>query len=147
MSFVLLLSFIYIIIFNLIIIFNSRLKITSFQSKVLFALFTVSLSAIAVGGIQYSELLTFNLLRWIVVAFFDDYIVMPLICVIIDYTIIGYIYIDWCEASSEKNKHSIIPLFVLFSFMPFVHCCSGMRNGLCACLLALGIYLYLYKNK
>ncbi len=185
MKFALILSFVYIIIFNLIIIFSSRLKITEFQSKAMFALFSIALSAIAlnikgsigldldvhfmlmndirnadisffdfmfvntnyVGGIQYSQLLTFNMLRWFVVTFFDDNMVLPWICVIIDYTIIGYIYTDWYATTIGKNKYSITPLVVSFSFLPFVNCCSGMRNGLCACLLALGIYLYLYKKK
>ena len=165
--------------------FSSRLKITNFQSKVMFALFAVALSAVAfnikghlgldldghfrlmnnirnadisflefiffnknsVGGTQYSQLLTFNLLRWFVANFFNDNRVLPWICVVIDYTIMGYIYIDWSETTIGKSNYSIVPLVVSFSFLPFIHCCSGMRNGLSACLLALGIYLYLYKKK
>lgn len=185
MNFAQVLGFLYVIVFSAGAIFSSKIKISSSQEKIFFALFAVALSVIAfnvnpavgwdlsrhylqmnnirdsnislldflfvnknfVGGQKYSTLLNFNLIRWLVAKFSADNRFLPWICVLIDYTIVGYIFTDWNKTAAKSKNNVYMPMVLCFSFLPFVHCCSGLRNALSACIVALGIYFYLYKKK
>lgn len=100
-----------------------------------------------VGGPDYTNLYTFNLLRYFVVSVSKNNFLLPAICVFIDFSIVGYIMADWSMSTKGRLQFNPLVLFLCFSFMPFVHCTSGLRNALCASILSLGIYLYLYKQK
>lgn len=100
-----------------------------------------------VGGGQYSSLVAFNIVRYIVVKISDNNFLLPAICVVIDYSILGYIIIDWSEQNNGDNKLSIFTLLLNFSFTPYIHAISGMRNILSASIIGLAAYLYLYKKK
>lgn len=100
-----------------------------------------------VGGADYTNLYTFNLLRYFVASVSKNNFLLPAICVFIDFSIVGYIMADWAMSTKGRLQFNPLALFFCFSFMPFVHCASGLRNALCASILSLGIYLYLYKQK
>lgn len=100
-----------------------------------------------VGGADYTNLYTFNLLRYFVASISQNGFLLPAICVFIDFSIVGYIMGDWSMSTKGRLQFNPLALFLCFSFMPFVHCASGLRNALCASIMSLGIYLYLYKKK
>lgn len=100
-----------------------------------------------VGGPEYTNLYTFNLLRYFVISISKNNFLLPAICVFIDFSIVGYIMADWSMSTKGQLQFNPLALFLCFSFMPFVHCASGLRNALCASIMSLGIYLYLYKKK
>lgn len=100
-----------------------------------------------IGGAEYTSLFTFNILRYIVVSISQNNLLLPAICAFIDYSILGYIIVDWSEQNNGDYKISIFTLLLNFSFTPYVHAISGMRNILSASIIGLAAYLYLYKKK
>lgn len=100
-----------------------------------------------VGGGSYANLVTFNIMRYIIVKISDNNFLLPAVCVVIDYSILGYIIIDWSEQNNGNYKFSIFTLLLNFSFTPYIHAISGMRNVLSASIIGLAAYLYLYKKK
>lgn len=100
-----------------------------------------------IGGEDYTGLITFNILRYIVVKTTQNNFLLPAICVVIDYSILGYIIIDWSSQNSNSYKLNIFTLLLSFAFAPYIHAISGMRNILSAAIISLAAYLYLYKNK
>lgn len=101
-----------------------------------------------IGGSSYSGLCTFNALCYIAAHVSDNNYFISALFVFIDYTIVGYIMIDWSENNeASPNAFGTLTLLVSFSFLPYIFASSGLRNALSACLIGLGIYLYLYKSK
>lgn len=100
-----------------------------------------------VGGYEYKNLLIFNMLRYLVVSISEKNYLLPAICVIIDYSIAGYIIIDWSLNGNENYKLNLLTLLLLFTFMPYHHAALGLRNALSASIMGLAMYLYLYKMK
>lgn len=100
-----------------------------------------------IGGGSYTSLLTFNALRYIVVHMSNNNFWMPAICIFIDYSILGYIVLDWTINNNGDYRLNLLTMILSFTFMPYVHTASGMRNALCASIMGLAAYLYLYKKK
>ncbi len=100
-----------------------------------------------VGGGEYSNLLFFNILRYCVARITENNYLLPSVCVIIDYSILGYIAIDWLSYMNGKYRFNILTLLLNFTLMPYIHAVSGMRNALSISIAGLAVYLYLYKNK
>lgn len=99
------------------------------------------------GGGLYTSLITFNIIRYVIVRISDNNFLFPAICVVIDYSILGYIIIDWSSQNTGECKLSIFTLILNFAFTPYIHAISGMRNIFSACIIGLAAYLYLYKKK
>lgn len=100
-----------------------------------------------IGGVSYTSLLAFNILRYIVVHMSDNNFWMPAICIFIDYGILGYIVLDYTLKNNSDYKLNLLTMLLCFTFMPYVHTASGMRNALCASIMGLAAYLFLYKGK
>ena len=100
-----------------------------------------------IGNSSYVDLYTFNILRYFVISISDKNNLLSALCVFIDYLIIGYIFIDYSFQLRKNCRISILTFLLCFSFLPYVFAASGLRNALGACLMALGIYLYLFKQK
>lgn len=99
----------------------------------------------SIGG--YTSLLTFNIMRYIVAKISQNNFLLPAICVVIDYSILGYIVMDWSSHNIGNYKISIFTLLLNLAFTPYIHAISGMRNILSAYIMGLAVYLYLYKKK
>ncbi len=97
----------------------------------------------SIGG-GYVGLYTFNFLRWVIISITKNNRWLSTLCVFIDYVCVGYIFVDWL---TENRKINILSLLLCFSFLPYVFAVSNIRTAFCASLLALGVYLYLYKKK
>ena len=76
-----------------------------------------------------------------------NYHLAPAFMVLTDYLIFGYITIDWSKSHRVNFNIYFITILLSSLFMPFLYAVSGMRNATAGCLAALGIYLYLEKNK
>ena len=100
-----------------------------------------------IGGAKYASLYTFNVIRYVISLISKNGLMLSAVCVMIDYSIVGFIFIDWYYDSSNNRKANFLPIMTCFSFMPYIHAVSGIRNALSASLMALGIYLYLCKKK
>ena len=97
-----------------------------------------------IGNPDYKYMLSFNILRW----FFSKsgyYSLLPAIVIGIDYSIVSYIIMD--HAKYEIGNIKVLSILLCFTLMPFLFTLSGLRNGIAACIEALAVYLYLYKNK
>lgn len=101
----------------------------------------------AVGGSEYADLYVFNILRYFVISVWNNNLLLPAICVFIDYSIVGYIATDWSASTGNGGKVDVLTLLLCLTFMPYFHASTGMRTALCACIMGLAIYLYLYKRK
>lgn len=100
-----------------------------------------------IGGEDYTGLITFNVIRYVVARITQNNYLLPAFCVVIDYGILGYIIIDWSSQNNNGYKLSIFSLLLNFAFTPYIHAISGMRNILSASVVSLAAYLYLYKKK
>ena len=100
----------------------------------------------SIGG-GYNGLLTFNIIQYFIANYTSNYMIISAIFVFADYAIVSYIAIDWQISTVNRSNIPFLSLLLCFCFLPYVFCVSGLRNALCASLLALGIYLYLYKKK
>lgn len=101
----------------------------------------------SVGGLSYNNLFTFNIIRYIVIKITSNNLLLPAICTVIDYSIIGYIIADWSYQNNGKYRLDFFTLILNLAFTPYVYVITGLRNALAACLIGLGAYLYLYKKK
>lgn len=100
-----------------------------------------------IGGYSYTNLLTFNIIRYLIIKITSNNLLLPTICTVIDYSIIGYIIADWSYQDTGEYRLDIFTLLLNFAFIPYVYVITGLRNALAACLIGLGAYLYLYKKK
>ena len=96
---------------------------------------------------EFSSLYTYKLLIYIVIKLTDNNYFLPALCVFIDYIIFGYIVIDWQQTTGKKVTTNLLTVLLALSFLPFFGASSGLRNALCASVLGLAVYLYLYKRK
>lgn len=101
----------------------------------------------SVGGSEFKSLFMFNILRYLIAKITKNNYLLPAVCVFIDYSILGYVIIDWSLNNNGNYKTNLFTLLLSFTFMPYVHTASGMRNALCASIMGLAVYLYLYKGK
>lgn len=100
-----------------------------------------------VGGNGLNMMLSFNLIRYLVAHITDNNFWLPTICGIIDYSILGYICMDWSFREYGYYKIDFITLLVSFGHLSFDGIFSGMRTALALSFAALGIYLYMVQKK
>lgn len=98
-----------------------------------------------IGGEQYSTLYAFNIYRFVIAKIFRNNSMFPVVTVIIDYVIFFYIAYDYNKG--KRGMLSAVSFEICFACLPLIFAISGIRNGLAASFMALGIYLYLYKKK
>lgn len=96
---------------------------------------------------RYSQLYSFNIIRYLIAFLTDDYYWLPTICVATETIIYIYILSDWNVANNGYWKTDVLSLLIYFACMPFIFAISGIRNVLAISIAGLAIYLYLYKNK
>lgn len=99
------------------------------------------------SNITLPYMYSFNVLLFFVSRLFSNNYVMVWISVLIDYTIIAYIAYDWRRDSRYTQKEVMLSILICFSFLPFIHVCSGLRTATSACFMALAVYKYLYRDK
>lgn len=92
-------------------------------------------------------LYAFNLLRYVITELTENDHFLSMIFVSIDYAIISYIMYDWSKKNGGKGRIYTYPMLFCFSFLPYTYTVSTLRSPLAMCLTALGIYLYLYREK
>ncbi|MBD5540672.1 MAG: hypothetical protein HDR00_05680 [Lachnospiraceae bacterium] len=94
---------------------------------------------------NYRLYILFNLICYITTKI-SNYHLVPFILVLMDYSIIGYISVDWYSNHNSNNKNWLPAVVLSTMFMPYMHAFSGMRNANAACLAGLAVYLYLEKH-
>lgn len=99
-----------------------------------------------VGGSAYEALYVYNIYRYCIAKLFANNSVLPALSVAIDYSIISYILFDINKFKYKKGMFSIDCWAICFGCMPFLFATSGIRNALAACIMALAVYKYIYKN-
>lgn len=87
-----------------------------------------------------------NILIYVVAKFCTNDYVLEWISVLIDYSCIAYIAYDIKRNSKYSKKQIIIAILICFAELPFIHACSGLRTATAACIMAVALYNYLYKN-
>lgn len=101
----------------------------------------------SIGSDLYRFLLSFNVLRYCIANIFEDNYFLPAIFTLINYSILGYIIVDWSSNNYENYKVDAFTMLLSFHFLSFSSIASGLRNALAASIMGLAIYLYLYKSK
>lgn len=99
-----------------------------------------------IGSSGYKDLISFNVIRFLVSKITTDNRFLPWLCVLIDYGIFSYILFDWGKENKMSGKTCCMSLLLCFTLMPYVYAYSGIRNVLSFAFAALGSYIYLYKN-
>lgn len=90
----------------------------------------------------------FSIAQYITAKFFKNDYVLVWTFILIDYSIISYIGIDWWKNTRHKNVIMVVyEMLICYSMLPFIHAVSGLRTGIASCFCALGIYNFLFKNK
>ncbi|NBH17283.1 hypothetical protein D3Z55_07315 [Clostridiaceae bacterium] len=89
----------------------------------------------------------FNFLVYFVAKFFENDYVLSWISTLIDYSIIAYIAYDWRKESKYRKREALLIILTCFSLLPFMQVNSGIRTATSACIMALALYKYLYRNK
>lgn len=89
----------------------------------------------------------FNAIIYYVCKHTDNYYLVSWLFVLLDYSIIAYIGVDWWRSQGGRSvSMALYEILCCFSLFPFIHAVSGMRTSLAACMAGLGLYQYLYKN-
>lgn len=89
----------------------------------------------------------FNLIVYIIAKYTDNYYIMVWFFTLVDYSIIAYIGIDWWKKQGgRKGFVFLFEILLCFSLMPFIHVVSGLRAATAACIMALALYMYIYRN-
>lgn len=87
-----------------------------------------------------------NILIYIVAKFFSNDYILVWLSIFIDYTCIAYIAFDLKYNSKYSFLQIIVSILVCFAELPFIHACSGLRTATAACVMAVALYRYLYKQ-
>lgn len=90
----------------------------------------------------------FNLVVYLVSKYSNNFYVIVWLFVLVDYSIIAYIGLDWWKSQGgKKTSMFFVEALLCFSLLPYIHAVSGLRTAIAACIMALGVYLYIYKGK
>lgn len=95
----------------------------------------------------YGGLYTFNAICYLIAKLNINEHFLPFLVTLISYWICFYILRDWTARESISHRSYILSLLVGFSFMPYYFVMTGIRNGVAMCIMALALYLYLYREK
>lgn len=87
-----------------------------------------------------------NILIYIVAKFFTNDYILVWLSIFIDYTCIAYIAFDIKYNSRYSFLQIIVSILVCFAELPFIHACSGLRTATASCVMAVAVYVYLYKQ-
>ena len=91
---------------------------------------------------------SFNFIVYTVAKYIENYYIMAWRFVLVSYSIIAYIGVDWWRNRGVRISIMVIfEILICFSLLPFFQVVSGLRTALSASVTALAIYLYLYKNR
>ena len=90
---------------------------------------------------------SFNILLYFFSRYFNNNYVLVWVSVLIDYSIIAHIAYDWRRDSRYTFEEVALSIMICFAFLPVIHVCSGLRTATSACLMALAVYDYLYRDK
>lgn len=101
----------------------------------------------SVGNASYTNLISFNILRYFAVHISDNNYFLTSVFIFIDYCIFGYIVIDWSTENESGYKFGILTLLLNFSLLPLYGNVSGMRHPFASCIMGLAVYLYIYKKR
>lgn len=104
-------------------------------------------NSLDIGGSQYTELIIFNLFRYLVISFFKNNYILTAIFAFTNYLIIGEIIIDWRTDNPENPCFNLWLLLTIFGFMPYWGMVSGIRFSFSTVIAGAAIYLFLYKEK
>ena len=90
----------------------------------------------------------FNAIVYLISKYTTNYYIISWLFIFIDYAIIAYIGMDWWKSQGgRKGFMALYEMLICFSMFPYIHAVSGLRTSLAACIMALAIYLYIYKNR
>lgn len=90
----------------------------------------------------------FNFIMYFAAKCLKNYYIIVWLFVLIDYSIIAYIGIDWWKGQKRRNfAMGLFEMLVCFSLLPYVHAVSGLRTAMASCIMALALYKYLYKGE
>lgn len=90
---------------------------------------------------------TFNVIVYLFGKYVKNHYVLVWFSAILDYSIVCWMIYDWTK-NKKQGIHEWISCFIVsMAFLPFVHVVSGIRAAMAACLMALGIYLLLYRKR
>lgn len=90
---------------------------------------------------------TFNTLLYLFAKGFKNNYVFVWASVAIDYTLVAYMIYDWTRDRKCRILEKVSIFLTSMAFLPFVHACSGIRAAMAACLMALAVYGFLYRNR
>lgn len=102
----------------------------------------VSRQAGAAQKYAYSE----NILIYLIAKYFNNDYILVWCSILIDYVCIAYIAFDLKYYSKYSVLQVIVSILLCFAELPFIHACSGLRTATAACVMAVGLYDYLYKQ-
>lgn len=97
------------------------------------------------GEANYRFTYFFNFLTY----FIGKYLLhqaLPFLAAIICYGVVEYLLNNAYENKKFKNGHIALTVFVTIGFLPVVYVYSGIRNAVAAAIVALAIYLRIYKD-
>lgn len=87
-----------------------------------------------------------NILIFLVAKFCTNDYILVWVSIFINYTCIAYIALDLKQNSKYSFMQTGVSILVCLAELPFIHACSGLRTATAACIMAVAIYLYLYKQ-
>lgn len=88
-----------------------------------------------------------NILVYLVAKFCSNDYILEWISVLIDYSCVAYIAFDLKKNSKYSSEQVFVAILICFAELPFIQACSGLRTATAACIMAVAIYDYLYKNE
>lgn len=120
----------------------SELRIIK-NSNMSFLDFVFNSSKISDANYRYAY--TFNVIRF----FISKYLlkeVLPFISIFFCYSILGYIILDIKKRADFSNGYIGMSLLISSGFLPILYVYSGIRNEIAMAIMALVIYLKIYKK-
>lgn len=95
----------------------------------------------------YGGLYVYNAVCYLIAKLNINEHFLPFLVTLTSYLICFYILLDWTQSEGVERKSYALSLLVGTSFMPYYFVMCGIRNGVAMCIMALAVYLYLYKGK
>lgn len=95
----------------------------------------------------YQGLYVFNAICYLIAKLSVNRHVLPFLVAAVSYSISFYIMRDWAVRENIPRKYYALSILINFSFLPYYMVVGGIRNGVASCIMALAVYLYLYRRK
>ena len=94
---------------------------------------------------NYRYMYTFNVLRYIIAMYFPKQ-TLPFCSCSICFGVFGYILYDVIKQKKISNFYIGISIMASAIFMPMLYIYSGIRNEIAMAIMALAVYLKIYKG-